>query len=47
MLRLLSIHEAVPGHYLQRVYANRSPSLTRTIFASGMFAEGWAVYVTR
>ena len=29
MLRLLTIHEAVPGHYLQGVYANRCPSLVR------------------
>ena len=47
MLRLLTIHEAVPGHYLQGVYANRSPSLPRAIFGSGLFAEGWAVYVTQ
>jgi uncharacterized protein (DUF885 family) len=47
MLRLLTIHEAVPGHYLQGVYANRSPSIARAIFASGVFAEGWAVYVTQ
>ena len=32
MLRLLTIHEAVPGHYLQGVYANRCPSLARAIF---------------
>jgi uncharacterized protein (DUF885 family) len=47
MLRLLTIHEAVPGHYLQGVYANRCPSLARAIFGSGVFAEGWAVYVTQ
>ena len=47
MLRLLTIHEAVPGHYLQGVYANRCPSLVRAIFASGLYAEGWAVYVTQ
>ncbi len=47
MLRLLTIHEAVPGHFLQGVYANRSPSLVRAIFWSGLFAEGWAVYVTQ
>jgi uncharacterized protein (DUF885 family) len=47
MLRLLTIHEAVPGHYLQGVYQNRSSSLARSIFASGLFAEGWAVYVTQ
>ncbi len=47
MLRLLTIHEAVPGHYLQGVYANRAASLPRAIFSSGLFAEGWAVYVTQ
>jgi uncharacterized protein (DUF885 family) len=47
MLRLLTIHEAVPGHYLQLAYANRSPSLVRAVFASGVFAEGWAVYITQ
>ena len=47
MLRLLTIHEAVPGHYLQGVYANRCPSQVRAIFSSGLFAEGWAVYVTQ
>jgi uncharacterized protein (DUF885 family) len=47
MLRLLTIHEAVPGHYLQGVYANRCPSIVRAVFSSGLFAEGWAVYVTQ
>jgi uncharacterized protein (DUF885 family) len=47
MLRLLTIHEAVPGHYLQGAYANRSSSLVRSVFQSGLFAEGWAVYVTQ
>ena len=47
MLRLLTIHEAVPGHYLQGVYANRHPSIARALFGSGVFAEGWAVYVTQ
>lgn len=46
-LRLLTIHEAVPGHYLQLAYSNRSPSMVRTVFQSGVFAEGWAVYVTQ
>ena len=40
MLRLLTIHEAVPGHYLQLAYSNRCPSLVRAIFQSGVFAEG-------
>ncbi len=46
-LQLLTIHEAVPGHYLQMVYANRGSSLARRVFRSGLFAEGWAVYVTQ
>ncbi len=46
-LRVLTIHEAVPGHYLQGAYSNRCPSLVRAIFGSGVFAEGWAVYVTQ
>jgi len=46
-LRLLTIHEAVPGHYLQLAYSNRTDSVVRGIFGSGVFAEGWAVYVTQ
>jgi uncharacterized protein (DUF885 family) len=46
-LRLLTIHEAVPGHYLQLAYANRGSSLARRVFRSGLFAEGWAVYITQ
>ena len=47
MLRLLTIHEAVPGHYLQLAYSNRTASTVRAIFGSGVFAEGWAVYLTQ
>lgn len=47
MLSLLCIHEGVPGHYLQLAWSNRAPSLVRTIFSNGMFAEGWAVYVVQ
>ncbi len=46
-LRLLTIHEGVPGHYLQGAYANWGSSLVRRVFESGVFAEGWAVYVTQ
>ena len=46
-LRILTIHEAVPGHYLQLAWSNRCESLARAVFASGVFAEGWAVYVTQ
>jgi uncharacterized protein (DUF885 family) len=47
MLKILTIHEAVPGHYLQGVYANRVPSIARSIFYSDVYVEGWAVYVTQ
>ncbi len=47
MLKLLAIHEGVPGHYLQLSWANRTPNLARGVFQSGLFAEGWAVYVTQ
>jgi uncharacterized protein (DUF885 family) len=46
-LQILNIHEAVPGHYLQQVHANRSPSKVRALFGSGAMVEGWAVYGER
>lgn len=45
-LTLLTMHEAVPGHYLQGVYGNRVPSVVRSVYGDGVYAEGWAVYVT-
>jgi uncharacterized protein (DUF885 family) len=47
MLPILNIHEAIPGHYVQLVYANRSPSLVKSIFGNGAMIEGWAVYSER
>ena len=44
MLKILTIHEAYPGHYVQLAYSNRTPSLIRRVLSSGTFAEGWAVY---
>ncbi len=44
MLKILSIHEGYPGHYVQLEYGNRCPSLIRKVLSSGAFAEGWAVY---
>jgi uncharacterized protein (DUF885 family) len=46
-LILTTIHEGTPGHYLQLVHSNRCPSLVRAVFGSGVFIEGWAVYVTQ
>jgi uncharacterized protein (DUF885 family) len=43
-LQILCIHEAIPGHYVQLVYANKAPSLIKSIFGNGAMIEGWAVY---
>ena len=44
MLKILTIHEAYPGHYVQLAYSNHAPSTIRRVLSSGTFAEGWAVY---
>lgn len=46
-LQDLTIHEAMPGHFLQLAHANRYPSTLRAVLASGSFIEGWAVYAER
>jgi uncharacterized protein (DUF885 family) len=47
-LQELTIHEAMPGHYVQFEYANAvqplSRRLLRTIFSNGPYVEGWGVY---
>ena len=47
-LQHLTIHEAMPGHYVQLEYANdvqpKSRRLLRNIFGNGPYIEGWAVY---
>ncbi len=47
-LQELTIHEAMPGHYVQLEYANdvqpKSRRLLRNVFGSGTYVEGWAVY---
>ncbi|HUS07527.1 MAG TPA: DUF885 domain-containing protein, partial [Bryobacteraceae bacterium] len=50
-LKLLTIHEAMPGHYVQLEYANDiQPPLRRilrAVFGNGPYVEGWAVYATQ
>jgi len=43
-VKILSIHETLPGHYVQLYYANRYPSVLRAVFGSGVMVEGWAHY---
>jgi hypothetical protein len=46
MIRNLTVHEAMPGHFLQLAHARRFRGTTRVraIGTSGPFVEGWAVY---
>lgn len=43
-LQILNMHEAIPGHYVQLMYSNKSPSLIKAIFGNDAMIEGWAVY---
>ncbi len=43
----LTVHEAMPGHYLQLAHANAYPSVLRAVLYSGPFVEGWAVYAEK
>jgi len=40
----LTVHEAMPGHFVQLAHSNRYPGKLRAVLASGVFIEGWAVY---
>ena len=50
-LRLLVVHEAMPGHYVQGEFANavepKQRRLLRAVFANGPNVEGWAQYITQ
>ncbi len=47
-LQILTIHEALPGHYVQFEHANQlkpeSRRVLRAVFANGPYVEGWAMY---
>lgn len=44
-LKLISVHEAYPGHYTQFLTLRGLPSKVRRVFGSGAFSEGWAHYL--
>lgn len=50
-LKLLTIHEAIPGHYVQGEIANdvqpQSRRVLRSVFGNGPYVEGWAQYATQ
>lgn len=49
-LKLLTMHEAIPGHYTQFELSNTNEvpwrRVLRTVFADGPYVEGWATYIT-
>jgi uncharacterized protein (DUF885 family) len=51
VLQWLTIHEALPGHYVQAEHANDvmpiTRRLTRGLFSNGAYVEGWAEYVAQ
>ncbi len=50
-LKLLTLHEAVPGHYVQFEFANQiepaTRRLLRALYGNGPYIEGWAQYATQ
>jgi len=50
-LRWLTIHEALPGHYVQFEHLNNiQPErrrLLRSLYANGAYVEGWAEYIAQ
>lgn len=50
-LKLLTIHEAMPGHYVQGEISNDIPAKTRrvlrSIYGNNPYIEGWAQYATQ
>jgi uncharacterized protein (DUF885 family) len=50
-LKWLTIHEALPGHYIQFEHLNNiEPErrrLLRSLFANGAYVEGWAEYIAQ
>ena len=43
-LMFTSVHEVMPGHFLQFLHSNRSPSWVGRLWVGYAFAEGWAHY---
>jgi len=40
----ISVHEAMPGHYVQLLYQSQIPTNLRKVFAPSTLVEGWAHY---
>jgi uncharacterized protein (DUF885 family) len=51
VLKWLTIHEALPGHYVQAEHANEIQPVTRrlarALYGNGAYVEGWAEYIAQ
>ncbi len=51
VLKWLTIHEALPGHYVQAEHSNEIQPLTRRLvrglYGNGAYVEGWAEYIAQ
>jgi uncharacterized protein (DUF885 family) len=51
VLKWLTIHEALPGHYVQAEHANEIQPVTRRLirglYSNGAYVEGWAEYIAQ
>ena len=51
VLKWLTIHEALPGHYIQFEHANsvepKERRLLRSVLGNGAYIEGWAEYIAQ
>jgi len=50
-LKLLTIHEAMPGHWVQGEFGNdvqpKTRRVLRSLYGNGPYVEGWAQYATQ
>ncbi len=44
VMKIITVHEAYPGHYIQFLFAKQFPTKTRKIILCWSNAEGWAHY---
>ena len=44
---MITPHEMVPGHYTQLKIAARQPHKVRSLFADGVYTEGWGTFCER
>ncbi len=50
-LKLITLHEAMPGHWVQAEFANdvqpKTRRILRSLYGNGPYVEGWAQYATQ